>query len=95
MPLSEKASWLTVFLTPWGKYRFLRAPFGFVSAGDSFCCRTDAAFNGLDLATVVYDSACAFYSFKGLVTKFCEVLERCCKHLITLNPKKKLLYSGR
>ena len=37
VPLSEESSYLTTFLLPSGRYRYLCAPMGLSSAGDEFC----------------------------------------------------------
>ena len=36
VPLSDEAKPLTTFISPWGRYRFLRNPQGLISAGDEF-----------------------------------------------------------
>ena len=45
--LSDKASRLTTFLTPYGRYRYTRAPMGLSSSGDEFCRRGDEALEGV------------------------------------------------
>jgi hypothetical protein len=40
--LNEKSSFLTTFNTPWGKYRFLRLPFGLKVSSDVFQERLDS-----------------------------------------------------
>ena len=41
VPLDRDSSFLTTFNTPWGKYRWLRLPFGLKVAGDVFQERID------------------------------------------------------
>ena len=41
LPLDEESSYLTTFLMPTGRYRFLRAPMGMSPSSDEFCFRTD------------------------------------------------------
>ena len=41
MPLKEEDRHLTTFITPWGHFRYKRAPQGFVSSGDGFNRRFD------------------------------------------------------
>ncbi len=40
--LDEESSYLTTFNTPWGRYRYLRCPFGVKSSQDEFQRRMDA-----------------------------------------------------
>ena len=47
MKLSTKASFMTTFNTPFGRYRFLRMPFGLVSAQDEFQRKMDEVFEGV------------------------------------------------
>jgi hypothetical protein len=44
IPLDEKSSYLTSFVLPSGRYRFLRAPMGMKNSSDVFCHRTDNIF---------------------------------------------------
>ena len=41
VPLREEDRHLTTFITPWGHFRYKRAPQGFVSSGDGFNRRFD------------------------------------------------------
>ena len=45
--LSEKSSYLTTFWTPFGRYRWLRMPFGISSAPEEFQRRQHEAIEGL------------------------------------------------
>ncbi len=47
IPLSEKSSRLTTFITPFGRYRFLRLPFGITSAPEIFQKRIWQVLEGL------------------------------------------------
>lgn len=54
MKLSTRASFLTTFNTPFGRYRFLRMPFGLVSAQDEFQRKMDEILESLPgLVTLV------------------------------------------
>ena len=44
--LDEESSYLTTFLTPWGRYRYLRAPMGLSASSDEWCHRSDQALEG-------------------------------------------------
>ena len=53
--LSEKSSDLTTFWTPFGKYKWLRMPFGLSSSPEEFQRRLSDALSGLEGVTVVAD----------------------------------------
>lgn len=44
--LAEKSSYLTTFNTPFGRYRYLRVPFGLICSGDEFQRRMDQMLEG-------------------------------------------------
>ena len=53
--LSEKSSYITTFNTPWGKFRFLRLPFGLKVASDVFQERLDAVMKDARGVTGIAD----------------------------------------
>ena len=55
IPLSDAAKPLTTFITPWGRFQYLRNPQGLISAGDEYHRRTDAAFAHLNNFVKVVD----------------------------------------
>ena len=58
-PLEEKSQILTTFITPWGRFKFMRGTMGLISTGDEYCRRMDAAFGHLpNLVKVVDDLLC-------------------------------------
>ncbi len=91
MGLTEEASWLTTFATPWGKFRFLRAPMGHRNSGDAYSYRGDVAFQGIDLQKLIDDLSVAAKNIKDFVRKLLEVLERCHRHSLTINGEKSTL----
>ena len=48
VPLDEETSNLTVFITPWGKYKYLRAPMGLAPSSDWFNSFTSVLVNGIE-----------------------------------------------
>ncbi|XP_065182546.1 uncharacterized protein K02A2.6-like [Sycon ciliatum] len=89
VPLSDDAKPLTTFITPWGRYQFLRNPQGLVSAGDVFNSRTDAVFDRLTNFVKVVDDGLVYDT--ELTTHFTHVrdaLLRARQHGITLSAKK-------
>ncbi|KAI4900308.1 hypothetical protein NFI96_009493 [Prochilodus magdalenae] len=53
--LSAESSLLTTFNMPFGRYRFLRLPFGLNSAQDEFQRRVDETYEGLSGVTAIVD----------------------------------------
>ena len=53
--LDENSSFLTTFNTPFGRYRFLRMPFGIKCAQDEFQRKIDETFEGLSGVTALVD----------------------------------------
>ncbi|KAK2710763.1 hypothetical protein QYM36_012067 [Artemia franciscana] len=53
--LSATVSEMTTFSTIYGRYRFLRMPFGLLSAQDEFQCRMEEAFEGLEGVAIIID----------------------------------------
>ncbi|KAK2724370.1 hypothetical protein QYM36_001023 [Artemia franciscana] len=53
--LSATASEMTTFSTIYGRYRFLRMPFGLLSAQDEFQRRMEEAFEGLEGVAIIID----------------------------------------
>ena len=51
VPLDEASSYLTTFSTPFGRFRFLRLPFGLTVAQDVFQKQLDSALEGLSGVT--------------------------------------------
>ena len=89
MPLGEDSQDLTTFLTPWARYKFLRAPMGLVSTGFEYCRRGDEALSDIDhVSKVVDDILVADVSFSEHVSRVRAVLERCRRYHITLRPDK-------
>lgn len=60
VPLEEASQDLTTFMTPWGRYKFLRGTMGLISAGDEFCRRVDAALTGMPNMIKVVDDMCMY-----------------------------------
>ena len=87
--LDEESQDLTTFITPYGTYKFLRAPYGVNSISEHYNRRMDECLEGLtNIAKIVDD--CAIYSespeeHETHVRKF---LERCAEKQISLNPDK-------
>uniref|UniRef100_A0A146L0H7 RNA-directed DNA polymerase n=2 Tax=Lygus hesperus TaxID=30085 RepID=A0A146L0H7_LYGHE len=55
LKLSPESSKLTTFWTPFGRYRFLRLPFGLCVSTDMYQCRLHEIFEGLENVIVIQD----------------------------------------
>ncbi len=53
--LDEESSFLTTFETPWGRFRWLRMPFGISPAPEEFQRRLNDAISGLNRVRAVHD----------------------------------------
>ena len=53
--LDEESSYMTTFGTPWGRFRWLRMPFGISPAPEEFQRRLDEALEGLEGCKAVHD----------------------------------------
>ena len=88
-PLDEASQLLTTFITPFGRFKFLRAPYGISSISEHYNRRMDEAFSGLSGYRRVVDDAVIYDSDKEKhelhVRQF---LQRCADKKITLNRDK-------
>ena len=88
-PLDEESQLLTTFITPFGRFKYLRAPYGISFISEHYNRRMDEAFAGLTGYrhivddVVIYDSDTTHHI--DLVRQF---LNRCAERRITLNTDK-------
>ena len=96
IPLSEKASELTTFLLPNGKFKYLRCPMGLSNSSDEFLRRSDAALVNCKSFTIklVDDLLIHAKDEKELMDRIRKVLEALRQAQITLS-RKKLKISSR
>lgn len=87
--LSEESSLLTTFNTIFGRYCFLRLPFGIVSAQDEFQRRVDETYEGLRGVAGIVDDIVVFGKTKQeLDSNLRAMLDRTRERGIWLNPFK-------
>jgi hypothetical protein len=83
----------TTFRTPWGTYAYRKMPFGLINVGATFQREMDIFFRGLiNQSVVVYLDDVTVFSKnkKDHLSHLRDVLERCRKFGISLNPKKSV-----
>ena len=88
-PLDETSQLLTTFITPFGRYKFLRAPFGICSISEHYNRRMDEAFSGLKNYRKVVDDVLIFdCDFDSHITRVRQFLKRCEELQISLKREK-------
>ena len=86
--LDSKSSLLTTFSTPFGRYRFLRMPFGINSASEVFQRTMEQIFAGYPCAIVVDDIIVGGRTEAEHDANLKRVLDRARKVNLRLNPRK-------
>ena len=86
---SEADKDATTFITPWGRFRYLTCPQGFLSAGDAYTDRLDRLLENFERQkrciddTLLYDD-----SIETAFQRACDFLDLCGKNGVILNPSK-------
>ena len=88
LPLSDESSKLTTFITPFGRFRFLRLPFGISSASEIFQREMTTILDGLD-GVIVYQDDILVHGKDAAEhdTRLDAVLERIVASGLKLNRK--------
>ena len=88
-PLDKHSQLLTTFMTPFGRYKFLRAPFGICSISEHYNRRMDEALQGLSNFRKIVDD---IVIYDDELTKHVEhvrrFLARCAEKGISLHRDK-------
>ena len=80
---------MTTFLTPWGRYKFLRAPMGLSATGDEYCRRVAEITDKLpNTERVMDDTIIHDKDLESHVERVRKYLRECRKHKVTLNKNK-------
>ena len=88
-PLDEDSQLLTTFITPFGRFKYLRAPYGISSISEHYNRRMDEAFSGLTGYRRVVDDILIYDSDSTLHAEHVrQFLLRCAERRITLNQDK-------
>ncbi|CAG2188277.1 unnamed protein product [Mytilus edulis] len=93
--LDEESSYLTTFNTPFGRYRWLRMPFGITSAPEEYQRRQDQAVEGIPGVKSIIDDILIYgegkteeEAIKDHDRKFRLLMERCRERNLKLNKDK-------
>ena len=89
LALDDQSSYITTFLLPQGKFRYLRAPMGLNASSDEWCCHSDAIVQGLPWARKIVDDTIIWApDIITLEERLRTVLDRCRELNVTLSKKK-------
>ena len=101
VPLREESSYLCNFNTPFGRYRFLRMPFGIFSASEVRQKRVYKVFGDMQgLEVIAYDMIIAGATEEEHDRLFRNVMQRAREQNVEFNPKniqfelKRVVYFG-
>ena len=90
--LTEESSKLTTFNTVFGRYRFLRLPFGVKSAQDEFQRKVDETYEGLQGVTAIVDDILIYGRTKEEHDENLRaMLQRSRERGVKLNPEKSTI----
>ncbi|XP_062577795.1 uncharacterized protein K02A2.6-like [Saccostrea cucullata] len=96
--MDEQSSYLTTFSTPWGRYRWLRMPFGISPAPEEFQRRMEEALEGLDGIKPIHDDILIYgcgdndkEAHEDHDRKMEALLQRCLERNVKLNKEKMKL----
>ena len=64
-PLDEASQLLSTFINPFGRFKYLRAPYGIYSISEHYNCRMDEAFAGLTGYRHIVDDVVIYDSDTG------------------------------
>ena len=88
-PLDEESQKLTTFITPFGRFKYLRAPYGICSISEHYNGRKDEALAGMkDFRKIVDDVVVFDHNEQEHVEHVRQLLQRCKEKQISLNREK-------
>lgn len=89
VPLHEDDHHKTTFITPWGRYRYLKAPQGYIASGDGYSRRYDEIVTDISNKTKCVDDTLLWAdTIEGSFFQAVEWLDVCGRNGIILNPEK-------
>ena len=95
-PLDEQSQPLTTFITPFGRFKYLRAPYGVSSISEHYNRRMTEAFKGLSgFRRVVDDFVIYDGDLSNDVTHVKQFLKCCADNNIALNLEKSRIFQTK
>lgn len=92
LELAEEDQPLNTFITPYGRFKYLRGPMGFAATGDAFCLSGDMALQGVPNCVKVVDDVLVHdRELLPHLHRINTILTRCRENGITLNADKFVL----
>ena len=89
VPLHEDDRHMTTFITPWGRYRYLTAPQGYIASGDGYTRRYDEVVADIPNETKCVDDAMLWAdTIEESYFQAVWWLDICGRNGIILNPEK-------
>ena len=89
IPMTKRSSSITTFLTEWGRYRYLRAPQGFLASGDAYTKRFDDITEGIENKTRCVDDSLLWEdTVEGSFWSTVRYIDLCARGGVVFNPKK-------
>ena len=89
IPLDDRDKHLTTFITPWGRYRYLVAPQGYISSGDGYSRRFDEIVADFPQKTKCIDDTLMWTdNIEESFFQAVKWLDICGNNGIVLNPEK-------
>ena len=92
VPLDEESSYLTTFLLPCGRFRYLRAPMGLCSSSDEWCRRSDTTIENIPrVHKLVDDYLVTRDMLDELSSNIRKVLDKCKDLGLTISRRKFII----
>lgn len=89
IPIADEDQELTTFITPWGRFKFLRAPMGLSISGDEYNRRGDEALQSSESTAKIVDDILTYeLDYQSHLNNVWKILNKCREYGITLNPEK-------
>ena len=89
VPLDDESIDLTTFSTPFGRYQYLRLPFGVAHAGDDYCRRVSEFFYDLpNCRRIVEDILVYSATYEEHIEAVRRLFHRAAAHNVAINTSK-------
>ena len=88
VPLDEESSLLSIFITPIGRYKFIRMPYGIKTGTEVFQCSIEQLFTNQPYEIVVHDILVYGRNQDDHDKNLKKVLDRARQLNLKLNPQK-------